>query len=322
MTNLIPPVLKWPGSKRAMAERLSQMAPNSERLIDPFVGGGSMLAAVQRPAAVAGDVIPELIQLWEEIRNRPDQLATAYQQRWERLQQQGHTAYYEIRESFNRTRNPADFLFLTRTCVNGLVRFNTKGDFNNSLHHTRPGVHPARLRATILMWSQLVARTSFVCADYRETLARAQREDFVFLDPPYGGTRGRYLAVGIDQQDFYEELERLNRRGIRWMLTFDGEAGDRVYCSAPPADLYRHRFEIANGNSPFTRLMKTSLDAVRETVYLNYDVPGEVVGQQWQDVADQRARRPRHNVDNNALYIWEELAADREIEGAVVQKVR
>ena len=320
MATAVAPVLKWPGSKRAISGQLARLAPPSERLIDPFVGGGAMLAAIQSPSSLAGDVIPELIQLWHEVQQRPGQLAADYELRWQRLQSEGHLAYYEIRESFNRTRSAADFLFLTRTCVNGLVRFNARGDFNNSLHHTRPGIHPGRLRALIALWSRLVARTTFACADYRETLAHARKGDFVFLDPPYGGTRGRYLTEGVDLTDLYGELERLNRRGITWMMTFDGTAGDRIYDSAPPPTLYKSRLLVATGHSPFTRLMKTSLDEVSETVYLNFDVAREVVAEHAESLEQGGRGRATHEVHNDKAFDRIEGASDGEVELPVVEE--
>ncbi len=74
--------------------------------------------------AIAGDIIAELIHLWKAIRDEPELTAKEYELRWKRLQNEGHTAYYDIRASFNATRNPHDLLFLSRTCVNGLIRFN------------------------------------------------------------------------------------------------------------------------------------------------------------------------------------------------------
>ncbi len=227
--------------------------------------------------AVAGDVIEELIDLWVCIRDEPEKTAAEYTKRWQKLQGQGHTAYYAVRESFNRTRNPHDFLFLTRTCVNGLIRFNGDGDFNNSLHHTRPGIAPQRLREIICKWSVALQDVSFAKTDYRETLSTVVEGDLVFLDPPYAGTRGRYSQEKFDVTGFYSELERLNGVGARWVVTFDGYAGERTYEEALPKSLFEIRLALPTGNSPFTKLMRTGVDAVVESVYLNFDPPTKVL---------------------------------------------
>ncbi|MBK6542926.1 MAG: DNA adenine methylase [Flavobacteriales bacterium] len=251
------------------------MFPTANRYFEPFVGGGALLPHRPSREAIAGDIIEELIDLWECIRDRPSETADAYEVRWLSLQREGHSAYYKIRDTFNSDRDPHDFLFLSRTCVSGLIRFNGSGDFNNSLHHTRPGISPQRLRRIIAQWSTATKEVQFVKADYREALAGVRRGDLVFLDPPYAGTKGRYSKVPFELQAFYNELDRLNTIGAKWILTFDGQAGRRSYDSAPPEDLYRARFGLLTGNSPFTKLMNTSIDGVVESVYLNFDAPAE-----------------------------------------------
>jgi len=275
--NPFEPVVKWSGSKRTVAGRLRHLFPRASRYFEPFVGGGALLPFRPCRDAVAGDVIDELICLWICIRDAPDKTAAQYEKRWQRLQERGHTAYYAIRDDFNRTRNPHDFLFLTRTCVNGLIRFNGDGDFNNSLHHTRPGIAPHRLREIILKWSAALQGVSFATADYRETLATAGEDDLIFLDPPYAATRGRYSKVRFDVPAFYAELDRLNRVGAKWIVTFDGYAGDRTYTESLPAGLFEAHLALPTGNSPFTKLMRTGVDAVVESVYLNFEPPAKIL---------------------------------------------
>lgn len=269
----IPPIIKWPGSKRGIAPLLGTLFPKGVTgYIEPFVGGGALLPFRPVREALAGDVIGELVALWLEVRDRPERVATEYEWRWNRLQADGHPFFYTVRDRFNADRDPHDLLFLSRTCVNGLIRFNAAGEFNNSLHHTRPGISPGRLRAVIQRWNLAVQGVEFVSADYRETLAGAGPGDLVFLDPPYGGTRGRYQPGRLDLQAFWAELDRLNRGGVRWVLTLDGVAGSRAYDTAVPEDLWQVRLGLDTGHSPFTRLMRTGLDRVVESVYLNYEL--------------------------------------------------
>ncbi len=270
-SKLVEPVIKWSGSKRSVAAKLAELFPRTSRSFEPFVGGGALLPFYNSEVVFAGDIISELIGLWRLIKSAPADVSDGYEKRWKRLQNEGYTAYYEIRDHFNETRDPMDLLFLSRTCVNGLIRFNKDGKFNNSLHHTRPGIHPLRLRRILCSWSSWVQAVHFESADYRDTLQHVQAGDFVFLDPPYVGTRGRYIPQAFDFTEFYNELERLNLVGARWMLTLDGQAGERTYDSRIPDELYRVCLQIPTGNSPFTRLMGSSLDEVRESVYLNFE---------------------------------------------------
>ncbi len=116
----------------------------------------------------------------------------------------------------------------------------------------------------------------FLNCDYLQTLADANNNDFVFLDPPYGGTKDRYTKTEFSLDDFYNELERLNTVGTKWILTFDGSAGNREYDYQLPKELYKHKTEIITGNSPFTKSMKTSIDAVYESVYFNFETAVEL----------------------------------------------
>ena len=150
---MIKPVIKWSGSKRLQADEILKNVPAQfNTYFEPFVGGGSILYAIHPKKAICGDICEPLIALWNEIKDSPEELAEAYRLRWNRLQNEGYEAYYSIRDDFNRTHSPEDLMFLSRTCVNGLIRFNAKGEFNNSLHHTRKGIKPEINALSTLMF--------------------------------------------------------------------------------------------------------------------------------------------------------------------------
>ncbi len=268
--NIVEPVIKWSGSKRYVAPELSKYIGNENRYFEPFVGGGSMLPFRKIENAIASDIITELINLWNLIKNEPNLVASEYEKRWNLLHSVGHEVYYEIRDSFNLTKNEHDFLFLTRTCASGLIRFNHNGEFNNSIHKNRPGINPKTFKGVVTKWSYFLQGVTFQNTDYRTTLADAKANDFVFLDPPYGGTKDRYTKTEFNLNDFYNELERLNSIGTKWVLTFDGVAGNREYNYEVPRELYQHRIAMKTGNSPFTKLMKTNIDVVMESVYFSF----------------------------------------------------
>lgn len=265
-----PPVIKWSGSKRPVARHLAEYFSYGETYFEPFVGGGAMIPYSLSQKGMAGDIIPELIELWNAIKYEPDIVANEYQIRWNKLQNNGPETYYDIRDRFNKNRNCHDFLFLTRTCVNGLIRYNSEGNFNNSFHLSRPGINPNSLRLIIEQWSKILAKFTFKTCDYRELLSDVKKGDFVFLDPPYGGTKDRYTRTPFCLKEFYHELERLNRLGVNWMLTFDGTAGEREYSYTLPQDLFQHKFYINTGNSAFTKIMNSRKDLIQESVYLNF----------------------------------------------------
>lgn len=267
---MFKPVIKWSGSKRTQAHEIIKYLPtNFDTYYEPFIGGGSMLYAINPDRGVCGDVCIPLINLWKSIQSSPKELAEQYRVRWERLQKEGYMVYYEVRDNFNKTHAPEDLLFLSRTCVNGLIRFNANGDFNNSLHHTRPGIEPSKLSDIILDWSSKIQNAEFIAQDYTLTTANANKNDIVYLDPPYFHTKGRYFGT-IDFNKFLEYLDDLNRRGVKYMLSFDGIRGQEDYTVDLPKELYKRHIFIESGNSTFRKVIDKETEKVLESLYLNY----------------------------------------------------
>lgn len=264
------PVIKWSGSKRSQASKIMEYLPDEYACYyEPFIGGGSMLYAINPPKAVCGDVCEPLVALWNEIKDNPEELAEAYKERWNKLQNEGYQVFYEIRENFNRDLKPEDLLFLSRTCVNGLIRFNANGEFNNSLHHTRPGIAPERLKKIIFDWSEHIKVASFVAQDYRTTTENAKAGDLVYLDPPYSHTKGRYYGT-IDYDLFLDYLRQLNEKGVKFILSFDGTRGDDSFTVDLPKELYKRHVMIPSGNSSFKKVMDKQNLQVFESLYLNW----------------------------------------------------
>lgn len=267
------PVIKWSGSKRSQTETLKSFMPTSyHRYYEPFVGGGSMLYAVNPKYSIAGDICKPLINLWNAIKNLPNDIKEGYRIRWENLQKEGEEMYYDVREKFNRdpdNADPNDFLFLLRTCMNGLVRFNERGDFNTSFHIGRPGIHPDKMDVIIDDWNRRISNTVFLCDDYRNVLYTATDEDIVYLDPPYLNTKGMYGGY-FDYQNLLECLDDMNRRNVRWMLSYDGKSGDNDKTVDVPKELYSRHEYVKSGVSSFKRIVKKEKAMVFESLYLNY----------------------------------------------------
>ena len=264
------PVIKWSGSKRSQAPAILSFFPNSfSTYFEPFLGGGSMLYAVNPSHSVCGDICTPLIDLWKEIRDNPDVLAYEYGIRWNRLQNEGYTAYYDIRDDFNKNKSPYDLLFLSRTCVNGLIRFNDKGEFNNSLHYSRKGINPDTLKKIIFDWSDRIQSTEFMAEDYEATTAQATNQDIIYLDPPYFHTKGRYFGT-IDHDRFLNYLEKLNQKGIKYLLSFDGKRGKEDYTVDIPKELYKRHELLPSGNSTFKKVIDKEAEQVYESLYMNY----------------------------------------------------
>lgn len=273
-----PQPIPYQGSKRRLAPALLACFPEGvDRLIEPFAGSAALsLAAAASGRArrfVLGDSFGPLVALWAEILERPEPLCAAYAALHAEgvLDPAGH--YLRVRERFNRTRRPEDLLYLLARCVKGAVRFSAQGRFNQSADRRRLGARPEALRGRILgAHTLLTGRTALACGDYTALLDQATPADLVYLDPPYQGVSGardaRYFQT-LDLDRLIGALEQANRRGLRYLLSFDGASGGRRYGGELPPGLGLRRVELAAGRSS----QATLLGRVEHTVEALYLSP-------------------------------------------------
>ena len=265
----IQPVIKWSGSKRSQASEIVKLLPSIQRYYEPFIGGASVANMVNPQHGICSDICVPLIKLWNIIKLDPESLYISYNDAWTRLQNEGYQVYYEIRDNFNKTQSPHDLLFLSRTCVNGLIRFNKDGQFNNSLHHTRKGINPLTLKKILLDWSEKIRTIEFRDGDYRDTTKDITKNDFIYLDPPYFNTKGRYYGT-IDYEEFLAYLETLISKNIKFALSFDGTREDVDYTINLPKELYKRHIMLESGNSSFKKVMDKRSEKVCESLYLSW----------------------------------------------------
>lgn len=264
-------VIKWSGSKRSQAKVIVDEIRkiNFETYYEPFLGSGAVLGELKPKSAVVSDIYEPLIGLWQLVKKNPEELSRRYEEMWLSLQSTGYTYYYSVRDKFNSNHLSEDLLFLSRTCVNGLIRFNSKGEFNNALHHSRKGMEPTKLAKIIKEWSVLLKDYKIIAGDYREITKNATAKDLIYLDPPYFNNKNRYLE-NIDHKIFVEYLEELNSRGIKYVLSYDGRSESRIYNHEIPRHLYKRKLEIKSGLSAFKKLQDKTRDMVHESLYVNF----------------------------------------------------
>lgn len=268
------PVIKWSGSKRKVAYQIAAMAPSKfSTYYEPFVGGGSMMYAIDAKYKIASDINKPLIDLWNLIKNDSKFLLETYVKYWNLLNDEknpdSYKVFYEVREQFNITFRPEDLFFLSRTCVNGLIRFNRQGEFNNSLHYTRKGINPKKLEKIIYYWVEKIENVQFKHIDYMDILSLVKKGDFVYLDPPYFNTKGMYYGA-IDMGPFLSFLEQLNSKGVNYMLSFDGKTCAKDYTFDIPNELYKRHEYLHTGKSTFKKVIDKEANIVYESLYMNY----------------------------------------------------
>jgi len=265
----IPSLIKWTGSKRSQANSIFEKIPSYNKYFEPFLGSGAILYLAARHGDIVSDIYKPLIDLWHFVQNEPDQLIEDYRKQWENLQKDLPGYYYEIRDKFNASPNPLDLNLLLRTCVNGIVRFNNNGEFNNSFHLSRKGMQPDRFGGVVQKWNYKIQGVSFLCQDYRTTVELSKKGDFIYFDPPYAGNKQRY-AEDIDVEEFFNVLDGLNSRGVKWALSFDGKRGESDLRYPVPEGLYKEHLFLKSGHSTAGKVLNKSLEEVHESLYLNY----------------------------------------------------
>jgi DNA adenine methylase len=204
--------------------------------------------------------------------NHPHELARFYKELWEKQLPDSLEHYYRVREDFNRTRDPRLLLYLLARCVKGAVRYNADGLFNQSPDKRRHGTRPDTMRRNILGVSALLrGRTVISSLDYRDVLANVAQQDVVYMDPPYQGVCGerdsRYYA-GVPFQDFTTELDKLNRRNIRFVVSYDGHTGAKQFGKPMPKDLDLTLVQLEAGPSTQATLLGRKATTV-ESLYLS-----------------------------------------------------
>ena len=277
----LPHPIPYQGSKRLLAQRiLDYVSGPVSTLIEPFAGSASFTIAAARAGRadrfLIGDSLAPLVSLWVRMLSDPAGLADEYEALWLGQTQDPAGFYNDVRAQFNAGRDPARLLYLLARCVKNAVRFNPRGEFNQSPDHRRLGMRPEKMRREIGgAYGLLSGRTETYAGDYEAMLARATKRDLVYMDPPYQGTssgRDKRYVEQLDRARFVRALDRLNAKGVRYIVSFDGRCGDKTYGEALPSSLGLHHIELEAGVSSQATLSGRH-EMTIESLYLSPNMP-------------------------------------------------
>lgn len=222
------PFLKWAGGKYSLLPELDRLIPAGKRLVEPFVGGGSVfLNSEKHESFLLADVNADLINLYQMLEVDHIRVCSLAKILFERANSE--VAYKDLRDEFNNQRmgapeRAAAFLFLNRHCFNGLIRYNRDGFFNVGWGKYEAPYFP---EIEIKAFKQKSHKCVFLNAGYRRTLALAGEGDVVYCDPPYEplpGTAGftNYAAGGFswaDQISLAESCVAAHQRGAKVVIS-------------------------------------------------------------------------------------------------------
>lgn len=219
----IMPFLKWPGGKRWFVKKNKEYFPKQyNKYIEPFLGSGAVYFSLQPHNAILADINIELINLYTVMRDNHDALVDQMI-----LHQQKHNKlyYYKVRDSVptDIVERASRLLYLNRTCYNGMYRVNKHGKFNVPIGTKINCIYDIELFKN---YSECLQDAIFLCGDFSTTINKADKDDFVFADPPYATTNTRSFVKYNDELFRWEDQLRLHKslvyardRGVKILLT-------------------------------------------------------------------------------------------------------
>jgi DNA adenine methylase len=213
------PFLRWAGGKTRSIPFLEKHLPpnvsSMHRYYEPFIGAGSLFFHIKPSKAILSDNNKDLIECYETVQKRPDAISTYLKQY---LSNTCEGYYYKMRKKYNTSKHSiaraALFIYLNKTCFNGIWRVNKKGEFNVPYGFKEPPALPSKEELRNV--SIYLSNVELIHSDYKEAVKNAERDDFIYFDPPYLPINGtscftRYTRDRFTKDD-HDELALLAKK--------------------------------------------------------------------------------------------------------------
>lgn len=266
--NNVTPFLRWAGGKRWLTSGHARLFPESYVCyVEPFLGSASVYFHLQPNKAILSDLNEELIDCYKAIRDNWKQVY-ALLQAHSRLHCSEY--YYQLRASSPNTseESAARFIYLNRTCWNGLYRVNGSGKFNVPI-----GTQKSALLDTddFEALSKYFKNIDFRSDDFEVVINQAKKGDFIFADPPYTVKHNLNGFIGYNEKIFHwddqirlsECLKRASARGCLVMLTNANHSSVK--------ELYEDEFDILElGRSSTIAGISSNRGVYEEVIIRNY----------------------------------------------------
>ena len=202
----IRPFLKWAGGKFQIINKIRESLPNGNRLIEPFVGAGSVFLNSNYEKFLLADINNDLINTFLYLKSEKE-VFIAFCKQFFTNEFNSKDAFLSLRAEFNSTKDnqlkAALFLYLNRHAFNGLMRYNSSGGFNTAFGDYKKPYFPEN---EMLVFIQKAKRAEFRCADYNVIMEEAIKGDIVYCDPPYvplsaSANFTKYHSTNFGQED-------------------------------------------------------------------------------------------------------------------------
>ncbi|MEX1221663.1 MAG: Dam family site-specific DNA-(adenine-N6)-methyltransferase [Idiomarina sp.] len=177
--------LKWAGGKYGLIEPITRLLPSGNKLIEPFVGAGSVFLNTDYSRYLLNDINQDLITLYRTVKRKPVGFIKDARTFFNAHNNSEQT-YYAMREQFNASTDGYErsllFLYLNRHGYNGLCRYNSSGGFNVPFGQYRKPYFP---EAELEHFAEKAKRATFTCLSFEDVFRRARTGDVMYCDPPY-----------------------------------------------------------------------------------------------------------------------------------------
>lgn len=271
----VPPfkaqLLKWIGNKQRFAHEIVSYFPDEIDIYhEPFLGSGAVLGTLAPNSAIASDSFQPLIEIWRTLQQAPDTLKHWYSDRWNAMQAGDKIAEYErIKASYNAGPNPADLLFLSRSCYGGVVRFRQLDGYMSTPCGVHDPISPESFSRRVDEWHRRTAGTTFIHREFEESMNAAGPGDLIYCDPPYTFTQSiLYGAHSFNLADLFTVIARCKARGVFVALSIDGtkKSGDFLCNIHIPDGLFEREILIKCGRSMLKRFQMNGRSLESEVV--------------------------------------------------------
>ena len=223
----IPPI-KIQGIKTKLVKLISQAVSLKDQAVwyEPFMGSGVVGLNLAPKYAVFADTNPYVIALYNEIKSGQINsyiVREFLEKEGGLLKEKDEKHYYYIRDRFNEQHNPLDFLFLNRSCFNGMIRFNKNYKFNVPYGHKPERFAKAYVTKIVNQVKRLETifpqnDWQFKCQSFEETIKEASEGDFIYCDPPYIGRHVDYYDSWDEEHEILLRDE-LYASGAKFILS-------------------------------------------------------------------------------------------------------
>jgi DNA adenine methylase len=269
----IGPFLRWAGGKRQLRKILLNFLPEDigqRTYREPFLGGGSLFFALRPKTAILSDANEHLIRCYKFVRDEPSLVARYLHSH---AAKDSEAYYYRVRDEYNRSyysaAQAARFIYLNKTCFNGIFRVNTNGKFNVPYGQKQSPAIPDENELNGI--AKVLSKASLQASPFEKALADTARGDFTYLDPPYPPLNGTAYFTHYTSDRFSEQDQRslagcvheLDKAGCLLMISnADTPLIRRLYCAYNLVSL------------PVTRFLtcKATRHKVKELIITNYEV--------------------------------------------------